>query len=108
MKEKDYFNIIQKEKEFIASKIKIPPGIAKNSTLLENIFSLFVCIINKIPLIICGKPGTSKSLSFQLLYDSMKGSRSGNEFFQNYPELLVFSYQGSKTSISEGIQKVFN
>ena len=36
----------------------------------------------------------------------MKGSRSGNEFFQNYPELLVFSYQGSKTSISEGIQKV--
>ena len=108
LKEKDYFNIIQKEKEFIASKIKIPPGIAKNSTLLENIFSLFVCIINKIPLIICGKPGTSKSLSFQLLYDSMKGSRSENEFFQNYPELLVFSYQGSKTSTSEGIQKVFN
>ena len=105
---KDFLKIIQKEKEFIVSKIKIPPGIAKNTNLLENIFALFVCVINKIPLIICGKPGTSKSLSFQLLYDSMKGSRSENEFFQNYPELLVFSYQGSKTSTSEGIQKVFN
>ena len=66
-KEKNYFNVIKKEKEFIASKVKIPPGIAKNETLLENIFSLFVCIVNKIPLIICGKPGTSKSLSFQIL-----------------------------------------
>ena len=50
MKEKDYF-IIQKEKEFIASKIKIPPDIPKNSTLLENIISLFVWIMKKIPLI---------------------------------------------------------
>ena len=105
---KDYFNIIQKEKEFLASKVNIPPGIAKNSTLLENLFSLFVCIVNKIPLIICGKPGTSKSLSFQILYDSMKGERSDNDFFKKYPELLVFSYQGSKTSTSEGVENVFN
>ena len=106
-KGKSYFDIIQKEKLFIASKVKIPLGIAKNSTLLENIFVLFVCIVNKIPLIICGKPGTSKSLSFQILYDSMKGDRSEDEFFHNYPELLVFSYQGSKTSTSEAIEKVF-
>ena len=107
-KEERYFGIIQREKKYIASQVKIPQGIARNSTLLENIFSLFVCIVNKIPLIICGKPGTSKSLSFQILYDSMKGDRSENSFFKNYPELLVFSYQGSKTSTSEGIQKVFN
>ena len=56
----------------------------------------------------CGKPGTSKSLSFQILYDSMKGERSENEFFKTYPEILIFSYQGSKTSTSEGVQKVFN
>ena len=105
---KGHLKIIQKEKEFIASKVKIPSGIAKNKTLLENIFSLFVCIVNKIPLIICGKPGTSKSLSFQILYDSMKGERSENNFFRKYPELLVFSYQGSKTSTSEGIENVFN
>jgi hypothetical protein len=38
----------------------------------------------------------------------MKGNRSENDFFKQYPELLVFSYQGSKTSTSEGVQKVFN
>ena len=38
----------------------------------------------------------------------MKGERSENEFFKKYPEILIFSYQGSKTSTSEGVQKVFN
>ena len=108
MKGKKYSDIIQEEKKYIVSQVKIPPGIARNTTLLENIFSLFVCIVNKIPLIICGKPGTSKSLSFQILYDSMKGNRSDNDFFKQYPELLVFSYQGSKTSTSEGVVNVFN
>ena len=103
-----YYDIIEDEQKFIIQQIKIPPGIAKNHSLLENVFSIFVCVVNKIPLIICGKPGTSKSLSFQLLYDSMKGDRSENDFFKNYPELLVFSYQGSKTSTSEGVKNVFN
>ena len=109
-KQLSFEDVIQKEKDILISKMekKIPQGIAKNSTLKENIFSLFVCIVNKIPLIMCGKPGTSKSLSFQILYDCMKGSRSDDEFFKNYPEVLIFSYQGSKTSTSEGVQKVFN
>ena len=34
--------------------------IPKNIVLLENLFSLFVYIINKIPLFIVGKPGCSK------------------------------------------------
>ena len=98
----------QNEKNFLMSKMKIPIGIAKNSTLKDNIFSLFICIINQIPLFICGKPGTSKSLSFQILYDNMKGKRSDNDFFKNYPEIFIIPYQGSKTSTSEGVQKVFN
>ena len=108
LKDQKYFDVIKREKNYILSKLNIPHGIAKNASLSENIFSLFVCIVNKMPLIICGKPGTSKSLSFQILYDSMKGKRSEEDFFKQYPELLVFSYQGSKTSTSEGVQKVFN
>ena len=100
--------VTQNEKNFLMSKMKIPIGIAKNSTLKDNIFSLFICIINQIPLFICGKPGTSKSLSFQILYDNMKGKRSDNDFFKNYPEIFIIPYQGSKTSTSEGVQKVFN
>ena len=42
-------------------------GIAKNKVLLENLFTLFVCVYSKIPLFIVEKPGCSKSLSVQLL-----------------------------------------
>ena len=42
-------------------------GIALNRALRENLFTCFTCIDNKVPLIIVGKPGTGKSLSFQIL-----------------------------------------
>ena len=53
-------------------------GIAKNRALLENLFTLFVCVNSKIPLFIVGKPGCSKSLSVQLLFKTMKGNSSDN------------------------------
>lgn len=31
--------------------------IARNEALCENIFALIVCICNKIPILLCGKPG---------------------------------------------------
>ena len=82
-------------------------GIAKNKALLDNLFSLFVCLNNKIPVFICGKAGCSKSLSFSLLNESMKGEYSKNNLFQKYPSLYVTSYQGSLTSTSEEIEKIF-
>ena len=83
-------------------------GIAKNRALLENIFSLFVCINAKVPLFIAGKPGCSKSLSVQLLYKSMKGEEySDNKIFNSLPKLILTSYQGSLGSTSEGVLKVF-
>ena len=63
---------------------KLEKGIAKNRALLENLFALFICINNKIPLFLCGKPGCSKS------------------------EIIRSTYQGSITSTSEGVLNVFN
>ena len=62
---------------------KIEKGIALNRALKENLFTIFVSIINRVPLIIVGKPGTSKSLSFQILYNSMKGQYSDSELFKD-------------------------
>ncbi len=42
-------------------------GIALNWDLRENLFTCFISIVNNIPLIIIEKPGTGKSLSFQIL-----------------------------------------
>ena len=68
---------------------------------------MFVCLNNKIPVFICGKAGCSKSLSFSLLFQSMKGEYSKSKLFKNYPSLYVTSYQGSLTSSSNEIKTIF-
>ena len=91
----------------IADETEVEEGIAKNRALLDNLFSLFVCISNKIPIFICGKPGCSKSLSAQLIFKSMKGEDSNSKFFKQESKLIRHSYQGSLSSTSEGVLKVF-
>ena len=82
-------------------------GIALNRALRENLFTCFVCIDNNVPLIIVGKPGTGKSLSFQILYNSLKGEYSDSDLFKEKGKLYRYYYQGSETSTAEGIEQVF-
>ena len=96
-----------REENYVASNVKIGKGIAKNKALLDNLFTLFVCVNTQVPVFICGKPGCSKSLSVQLLFKSMKGENSENELFRTLPKLIMNSYQGSKTSTSKGVLKIF-
>ena len=98
------FEITEIAKEMTIEKNK---GIALNRTLKENLFTCFICIINKVPLIIIGKPGTGKSLSFQILYNSMKGEYSDSKLFRDKGKLYRYYYQGSETSTAEGIKQVF-
>ena len=97
----------QKEQKFIADNIEMKEGIARNRALLENLFTLFVCVNAKVPLFIVGKPGCSKSLSVQLLYKSMKGEISDNSLFKSLPKLMINSYQGSLGSTSKGVLNIF-
>ena len=106
-KKVDFLELPLKEEKFIVNNIKLDKGIAKNRALLENIFSLFVAINNKVPIFIVGKPGCSKSLSFQLLNKSMQGRTSDNAFFKKYPKLMVNSYQGSMASKSKDVENLF-
>ena len=82
-------------------------GIALNRALRENLFTCFTCIDNKVPLIIVGKPGTGKSLSFQILYNTLKGEYSESEIFKKKGKLYRYYYQGSETSTAKGIKQVF-
>lgn len=76
--------------------MELKPGIGKNAPLKENIFVIITCILNQIPLIITGKPGSSKTLAMNLIHKSFKGSISQNEFFKKFPTFLAFYYQGSE------------
>ena len=104
---KDFLDLPLEEEKFIVNNIKLDKGIAKNRALLENIFSLFVGINSKVPIFIVGKPGCSKSLSFQLITKSMQGSASDKPFFKLLPKSIIHSYQGSTASTSKGVENVF-
>lgn len=95
---------------WLISKLHIPNGIAKTRTLKENLFATIVCACTKTPLIVVGKPGTSKTLSFNLAIDNLKGDYSHSDVLRNpelFPALDPLVYQCSKQTTSLEIDNLF-
>ena len=99
--------ILRIEEEDYLDRMELPPGTARNAALRENVFVVLVCILNRIPIFVVGKPGCSKSLSIQLIRSNLRGRDSKDPWFQKLPKLYVFSHQSSESSTSEGIIKIF-
>ena len=74
----------------------IPLGIAKTDALLENLFCTVICIDAKIPLIITGPAGSSKTLSFTIAADNMKGKQSTTSLYKKMYHVHPFRYQCSE------------
>jgi E3 ubiquitin-protein ligase RNF213 len=72
--------------------MELPDGIAVNQALKENIFAVIPCIIKKIPIFICGKPGCSKSMAISLVFANLKGKKSIDPYFQTLKELIMVSF----------------
>ncbi|KAK3605798.1 hypothetical protein CHS0354_002411 [Potamilus streckersoni] len=106
-KEKKLIHVIREEQKDILDRMELPAGIAKNTALQENVFVILVCILNRIPVFVVGKPGCSKSLSMQVIRSNLRGPDSRDELFQSLPQLYCVSFQGSESSTSEGIIEVF-
>jgi len=107
-----FSDLLKIEENFLLEQIDLDEGIGKNQLLKENIFMLFLAVVTKIPLIIVGKPGTGKSLSAQLIYNSMRGKYSKQKgdkknFFLNYPQINQIYFQGSKSSTPEDVEQLF-
>ncbi|KAL4235117.1 hypothetical protein ACF0H5_006755 [Mactra antiquata] len=100
-------NIIKEEQADILRRMKLPTGIARNTALQENVFVILVCIFNRIPIFVVGKPGCSKSLAMQFIRSNLRGKDSEDDFFKTLPQLYCVSFQGSESSTSDGIIKVF-
>ena len=99
--------IVRMEQEDYLDRMELPSGTARNSALRENVFVMLVSILNRIPVFVVGKPGCSKSLAIQLIRSNLRGKDSKDPFFKTLPHLYVVSYQGSKSSTSEGIREIF-
>lgn len=99
------------EIDWFMDRMDLPTGIARTQALKENIFAIIICAVNHIPLIIVGAPGSSKTLSFNLVIANLKGHESKNEFFRNtniFPSLDPQCYQCSRQTTSNEIQTVFS
>ncbi len=63
--------------------------------------------MTKLPVLIIGAPGSSKSLSISLVQSNLKGQRSVNEFYRKFPEVKIKRYQASQTSLSKTLKKKY-
>jgi len=99
--------VLENEQLDYLSRMQRPKGCALNLALRENVFTCLVCLMNKLPIIIVGMPGCSKSLAIRLLVSNLRGRNSHDEFFRKLPELQLFPYQGGEACSSEGVLKVF-
>ncbi|XP_067936897.1 E3 ubiquitin-protein ligase rnf213-alpha-like [Watersipora subatra] len=83
-------------------------NIAKNKALKENVFMMIVCIENRIPLFLVGKPGSSKSLSKAMVVDAMKGTSSRSSVLKKMKRTYMVSFQCSRHATPSLIVGVFN
>ncbi|KAH3763811.1 AAA+ ATPase [Pelomyxa schiedti] len=87
----DYFN--KGVLNSLCNNTHLPPGIAKTVAFMENLFCTVVCLDAKIPLLIVGPPGCSKTLIFKVAVDNMKGQTSPKGEQSTFIEIKsVFKY----------------
>jgi hypothetical protein len=103
-----FATIIREEQEDYINRMQCPPNTAYNEALLENVLVMIVCILTKIPLFLIGAPGSSKSLAIRLISSNLRGSDSYDKYFRKLPQIYLIPHQGSSSSTSDGIIKVFN
>ncbi|CAG8490949.1 4682_t:CDS:10 [Ambispora gerdemannii] len=108
MSSEDFNIIIKAEQQDYFDRMTIGPSIAANSALLENILVMIVSILTRIPVFIIGAPGSSKSLAMRLISQNLRGTDSSDPYFRKLPGVYVVPHQGSSSSTSEGILKVFD
>ena len=92
----------------LVQNIEFERGIAANNILKLNLFITFIGILTRIAVFLVGPPGCSKTLCMNLIKKSMQGVNSQNQFWKQYPQLIVTSFQGSLTCTSNAIKKSFD
>ena len=108
--------IQQDEETILLNRIKflnkLPKDISENRPLKENLLTLFICIFSRTPLFICGKPGSSKTISVNIIKTTFNTSPADSEdhlinCFNGFKHIDLVYLQGSDQSTDRGIEKVF-
>ena len=98
------------ELRWYINKVELPPNIAKTEALMENVFATIACTMTRTPLIIVGDPGSSKTLSFNIVAANLKGKESKIETYRHidiFQSLDPHFYQCSRRTTSKEVEKTF-
>ena len=100
--------LLHNAQQRVVSKLVIEAGIAMNAALKENIYVTIVCILHRIPIFVVGKPGSSKTLTMQVISYNLQGDQSPSPYWRKFPSVYIFSYQCSPLSTAARIQHQYN
>ncbi|KAJ5069382.1 hypothetical protein M0811_11553 [Anaeramoeba ignava] len=111
-KSKDYKEIIENAKTNLIENLDYnfkEKMIAKNKALKENCLLLYISIYTQIPLFIIGKPGTSKSISLEVILKSFKPPFEINELLRKLKLRSLYQsfIQCSQIRTNKEIEEVF-
>ena len=102
----DYPVYVHRIQRSLLEKFDMPDGIVLNEALCENVFTMLTCIHNRLPLIIVGQPGSSKTLAMRLVRDNFSLTNK-TAFFRDWPSVEVIPFQCSPLARAEGIEHTF-
>jgi hypothetical protein len=103
-----FAKVLRTIQEGFCRNIVVEDGIAMNQALMENVFVTIICILNRIPIFVVGKPGSSKTLTMQVIASNLQGKQSTTPFWAKFPAVYIFQYQCSPMSDSHSIQHQFD
>ena len=100
---------LKDELDWFMENIDRPVGVADTQALRENLYAIIVFCMTRIPLIIIGPPGCSKTLSFKIALANLQGEVSPKKVFRHkiMKSLDPHIYQCSKHSTTEDIKMLF-
>ena len=99
---------VAQAKRRFGKRFALEPGVALNAALAENLYVVVVCILNRIPAFVVGKPGSSKTLALQIIASNLQGARSPRPFWRRFPAVHLFPYQCSPMSTARGVREQFD
>ena len=103
--DRSFAAIVQQAVEFFCNKkhLHLPDAVYAHQGLMENLFVQMVAFDIRLAVILEGAPGTSKTLSNNVIRDNMTGS---GEFWKDLCHIShICRYQGSAQSSGEEIKK---
>ena len=106
-----FSKVFQEELDWYIDHIDLPEGIAKTQALKENLFATIICTMTHTPLFIVGPPGSSKTLSFNIVLANLKGQESKIAVFRRtdiFHSLDPLIYLCTRHTTSNEISILFN